>query len=99
MGMFTWMIVGLVAGAIGKVLHPGQDGKKFFRTMFLGIIGGLLGGSLGEKIFGTQGMTGFNLASIGHAVAGSIVVLLVHRLLSGNKNQPALPNENKQDQA
>ncbi len=44
MGILTWIIVGLVAGAIAKALHPGKDPGGFIVTILIGIAGAVVGG-------------------------------------------------------
>ena len=52
MGLLSWTIIGLIAGALGKLLHPGKDPAGLFVTIFIGICGGIVGGTLGEKLLG-----------------------------------------------
>lgn len=85
MGFFSWIFTGLVAGALAKLIFPGPNGDSWFRTTILGIIGGLIGGFLGERLLGSSGMTGFNFASILHATGGSLVVLVGHHILGKKK--------------
>jgi uncharacterized membrane protein YeaQ/YmgE (transglycosylase-associated protein family) len=77
MGIFTWIILGLVAGAIAKLLMPGRDPGGWFVTIILGIVGALLGGWIGRALWGSSGVSGFNLPSIGLAVLGSILLLFI----------------------
>lgn len=86
MGFFSWIFVGLLAGALAKLIFPGPNGNSWFRTMVLGILGGLVGGFLGEKLLGSAGMTGFDFKSILHATGGSLVVLVAHHLLGKKKD-------------
>ena len=81
MGIIAWIIFGLIAGVIAKLIMPGRDGGGFILTCILGIVGAVVGGWL-ATMFGLGGsITGFNLHSFLVAVVGSIVVLLVFRLL------------------
>ncbi|KNC91016.1 GlsB/YeaQ/YmgE family stress response membrane protein [Trabulsiella odontotermitis] len=81
MGIITWIVFGLIAGVIAKLIMPGRDGGGFILTCILGIVGAVVGGWL-ATMFGIGGsITGFNLQSFLVAVVGSIVVLLVFRLL------------------
>jgi uncharacterized membrane protein YeaQ/YmgE (transglycosylase-associated protein family) len=79
-----WALLGLIAGSLAKFLLPGRDPSGCIFTILLGLLGSLLGGMIGTY-FGwgrvTQGS--FDLRSIGIATLGSIVVLLVGRLLRG----------------
>ncbi|EBF0275459.1 GlsB/YeaQ/YmgE family stress response membrane protein [Salmonella enterica] len=81
MGIIAWIIFGLIAGVIAKLLMPGRDGGGFILTCILGIIGAVVGGWL-ATMFGIGGsISGFNLHSFLVAVVGAIVVLVIFRLL------------------
>jgi uncharacterized membrane protein YeaQ/YmgE (transglycosylase-associated protein family) len=81
MGIFAWIIFGLIAGAIAKLLMPGRDPGGWIITMLLGIVGAFVGGFIGRAIWGSEGVTGFNLPSFGLAVLGSIVLLFLYRMM------------------
>jgi len=83
MGILAWIFLGLIAGAIAKLLMPGDDPGGWIITMLLGIAGAILGGWVGSSIWGSQGVTGFNLPSMGLAILGSLVLLLIYRLIAG----------------
>ncbi|EGA8083891.1 GlsB/YeaQ/YmgE family stress response membrane protein [Salmonella enterica] len=81
MGIIAWIIFGLIAGIIAKLLMPGRDGGGFILTCILGIVGAVVGGWL-ATMFGIGGsISGFNLHSFLVAVVGAIVVLVIFRLL------------------
>ncbi|ELL6694894.1 GlsB/YeaQ/YmgE family stress response membrane protein [Salmonella enterica] len=81
MGIIDWIIFGLIAGVIAKLLMPGRDGGGFILTCILGIVGAVVGGWL-ATMFGIGGsISGFNLHSFLVAVVGAIVVLVIFRLL------------------
>ena len=81
MGIIAWIIFGLIAGVIAKLIMPGRDGGGFILTCILGIIGAVVGGWL-STMFGIGGdVSGFNLHSFLVAVVGAIVVLGVFRLV------------------
>ncbi|HGG6960715.1 TPA: GlsB/YeaQ/YmgE family stress response membrane protein [Salmonella enterica subsp. enterica serovar Sandiego] len=81
MGIIAWIIFGLIAGVIAKLLMPGRDGGGFILTCILGIVGAVVGGWL-ATMFGIGGsISGFNLHSFLIAVVGAIVVLVIFRLL------------------
>lgn len=86
MGILGWIVVGLVAGAIAKALMPGKDPGGCLITMLIGVVGGLLGGWLGKVIFGVKSVNGFfHLSTWIAAVVGSVIVLLLYRLLTGGR--------------
>ena len=81
MGIIAWIIFGLIAGIIAKLIMPGRDGGGFVLTCILGIVGAVVGGWL-ATMFGIGGsISGFNLHSFLVAVVGAILVLGIFRLL------------------
>jgi uncharacterized membrane protein YeaQ/YmgE (transglycosylase-associated protein family) len=81
MGILSWLVLGLVAGALAKWLMPGRDGGGWFTTMLLGVAGAFVGGYLGSYLgVGVTG-GGLSIASIGTATAGAFVLLFVYRLI------------------
>ena len=79
MNVFAWILFGLVAGGIAKWIMPGKDVGGCLTTSFLGIVGGVLGGFIGRHWLGLGPVDGFNLQSLGLAVLGSFLLLLVFR--------------------
>ncbi len=81
MGILSWIVLGIIAGALAKWLMPGKDGGGIILTMALGIAGAFVGGYLGSFIgVGATG-GGINLVSIATATAGAFVLLFVYRLI------------------
>lgn len=74
-----WIIFGLIAGAIASFIAPGARGG-IIGSIVLGIVGAVVGGYLGRMFFGV-GVTGFNVMSFVVAVAGSLLVLFIARLV------------------
>lgn len=81
MGIIAWIVFGLIAGAIAKLIMPGKDGGGFILTCILGVVGAVVGGWLATFFHIGGDVTGFNLASFLVAVVGAIVVLAVFRML------------------
>ena len=79
MGIIAWIILGLIAGALGKLIMPGDDPGGIIVTIIIGIVGGLLGGFIGQ-LLGFHGVNGLNLSSILWAILGSIVLLAIYRV-------------------
>lgn len=78
MGILSWIILGLIAGALAKLIMPGKDGGGFILTMALGIGGAFVGGWLGSFVgLGTTG--GLSLGSIATATAGAFIILFVYQ--------------------
>lgn len=84
MGIIAWVVIGLLAGAIAKALMPGKDPGGCIITILIGVAGGLLGGWLGKVIFGVDSVDGFfNLSTWIAAIVGSLIILLLYRVISG----------------
>jgi uncharacterized membrane protein YeaQ/YmgE (transglycosylase-associated protein family) len=84
MGIFSWIILGLIVGIIAKLLMPGKDPGGFFITIILGIAGAFVGGFIGSTL-GLGSVTGFDIRSLLIAVGGSILVLIIYRVTKKNK--------------
>lgn len=84
MGILTWIVLGLIVGALAKFIMPGDDPGGIIVTMLIGIVGAFLGGFIGSAL-GVGSVTGFNMVSILLAVAGSIILLVVYRLVKGQR--------------
>jgi uncharacterized membrane protein YeaQ/YmgE (transglycosylase-associated protein family) len=86
MGIIAWIFIGLLAGAIAKLLMPGKDPGGIIITMLIGIAGGLLGGWLGKVAFGVDSIDGFfDLSTWIAAIAGSVILLALYRLVTGSR--------------
>jgi uncharacterized membrane protein YeaQ/YmgE (transglycosylase-associated protein family) len=71
-----WILFGLLAGVVARALTPGRQAIGCFGTLAVGVVGALLGGLLGEAVFGEEIDFGWDLKPFLLAVAGSIVLLL-----------------------
>lgn len=80
MGILSWIIFGLIAGALAKLLMPGNDPGGFIITILLGIAGAIVGGFIGTAL-GFGDVTGFNFGSFFIAILGAIILLLLYRFL------------------
>lgn len=74
-----WIIIGLIAGALAKLLMPGRDPGGCIVTILLGIAGALLAGWVGHLLGLYQPGDG---ASFVGAVVGSIIILVIYRLIA-----------------
>ncbi len=84
MGILSWIVLGLIAGALAKFLMPGQDPGGCVITVIIGIVGALLGGFLATQL-GYGGISGFDLRSFVIAILGSILLLILWRLIRGRR--------------
>lgn len=78
MGFIAFLILGLIAGAIAKLLLPGAQGGGLLMTMLLGVVGALLGGWLGSVLFDVDLGGFFEIRTWLIAIAGSILVLVIY---------------------
>jgi uncharacterized membrane protein YeaQ/YmgE (transglycosylase-associated protein family) len=85
MGWVAWIVLGLIAGIIAKLLMPGRDPGGFIVTAIIGIVGALIGGFISTRL-GFGDVTGLNVPSIAVAVFGSIVLLVIYRLFVRNRS-------------
>lgn len=84
-GLLSWIIFGLIAGAIAKLITPGGGGTKdtsgCITTMLIGIVGAGIGGFIGNLI-GWGSIDGFDIKSFGLAVGGALILLFIFQKLS-----------------
>lgn len=85
MGIFAWIILGLIAGAIAKLILPGKQGGGWIVTLLLGVVGALLGGWLGSVLFSAPLEDFWSIQTWLLAIGGAIVVLLIWGLIFGRK--------------
>jgi len=82
MGILTWILLGLVAGVLAKFIMPGKQGGGLVLTIVLGVVGAIVGGFVGTYVLHFGDISGFDLRSIGIAVGGALLVLLVYGSLA-----------------
>jgi len=80
MGIFSWIVFGLIAGALAKFLMPGKDPGGLVLTVIIGIVGAMVGGFIGTRL-GFGGVSGFDVRSLLVAIAGAMLLLFAYRLL------------------
>ncbi|SCK09481.1 Uncharacterized membrane protein YeaQ/YmgE, transglycosylase-associated protein family [Streptomyces sp. WMMB 714] len=88
MGFISWIILGLIAGAIAKVLLPGRDPGGLIVTTLIGIVGAFLGGWLSVTVLDRPvDKQFFDLATWIAAIAGSLVLLIGYRVIAGSSRR------------
>ncbi|WP_156761146.1 GlsB/YeaQ/YmgE family stress response membrane protein [Microbacterium karelineae] len=85
MGFFSFLVLGLIAGAIAKLIMPGKQGGGWIVTLLLGVVGAMLGGWLGGLIFDVDLGSFFSLSTWLLAIGGSLIVLVVYGLITGRR--------------
>lgn len=77
MGILIWLLIGLVAGALARLVVPGSDPMGWGGTLILGLAGSMVGGFLGNLIADQD----FDVSAAGllGSVVGAIIVLLIFR--------------------
>lgn len=79
MGIIGFLIIGLIAGGLARLLVPGRDPMGILGTLILGLVGSFVGGFLAKALFDDTSIGLFG------AVVGSIIVLLAYRALNGRR--------------
>ena len=85
MGLITILVIGLIVGAIAKLLVPGRDPGGWIVTILLGIAGAFVGTWLGRTLgLYSGGQSAGWIASI----IGAVVLLLLYRAIVGRRRSP-----------
>ena len=81
MSIIGWLILGLIAGALARLLVPGRDPMGLLGTMLLGIAGSFVGGFLADLLFDDEavGLVG--------SVVGAVLVLLAYNAWMRTRNR------------
>ena len=82
MSWLAWIVVGLIAGFLAKLVMPGtkDEPSGFLGTMLLGIVGAVVGGWCWNLFLNRPGATGVDIGSIVVAFVGSCLVIGLMRL-------------------
>ena len=78
-GILGWILIGLVAGVLGKLIMPGKDPGGIIVTILIGIAGALLAGFLANNVLNIQ-LEGW-VANYGAATLGAVILLALYRLV------------------
>lgn len=84
-GLLGWILFGLIAGIIAKLVMPGRDPGGIIITILIGIGGALLGGLLGRALglYGEGESAGMIMS-----VVGAVALLAIYRLVRGGRTRP-----------
>ena len=83
MSILAWLLVGLIAGVLAKVLMPGRGPGGIILTILLGIGGAIVGRFLAVAFALSDGVNNFDFGTIFLAVAGAMLLLFGYRMVSG----------------
>lgn len=79
-GLIATLVIGLIVGAIAKLLMPGKDPGGCIITILLGIAGSFIGTFLGRALFGGSYVAGWITS-----VVGAMILLLIYRMIIGRR--------------
>ena len=81
-----WLLLGLIAGSLAKFLLPGRDPAGCIFTVFLGIVGSILGGLIGTRLgWGAINRGDLDLRNIAIATFGALILLVIGRIARRGK--------------
>jgi len=80
MGIFSWIIMGLIVGVLAKWIMPGKDPGGLIVTICIGIAGAFVGGFIGS-LLGIGSVSGFTMISFLLSIGGAILLLILYRVI------------------
>ncbi|MGE0059454.1 MAG: GlsB/YeaQ/YmgE family stress response membrane protein [Dehalococcoidia bacterium] len=86
MSILAWIVVGLIAGAIAKMLMPGDDPGGIILTILLGVAGAIVGGFVAVALNISNGIDDFDIGTIVLAILGSMLILFGYRMVAGQRS-------------
>lgn len=84
MGILLWLLFGLIAGAVAKMISPGPDPGGWIGSIVVGILGAMLGGWLGSMLLGID-VDGFNISSLLIAIGGALILLFIYKAVMSRR--------------
>jgi uncharacterized membrane protein YeaQ/YmgE (transglycosylase-associated protein family) len=86
MAIVVWILLGLVAGAIAKMIMPGDDPGGIIVTIVIGIVGALIGGFIWNLLTGNDSYGDFDIGGIIIAVVGALILLGGYRMIASRRS-------------
>ena len=86
MGIIAWLILGLIAGAIARLILPGKQGTGWIGALITGVVGALLGGWIAGELFKIDTMNSFfSLSTWIFAILGGVIVAFIWQAITGRR--------------
>lgn len=85
MGILSWIVMGLIVGALAKWIMPGKDPGGCIVTTLIGIAGALIGGTIASTLFGLGPVSSISIGNILIATGGAILLLFIYRSIIGRR--------------
>jgi uncharacterized membrane protein YeaQ/YmgE (transglycosylase-associated protein family) len=89
--MIGAIILGIVAGFLGRLLMPGKDPMGFFATILLGLAGSVVGFLIFTELLGIGDNDVFDLGGLIGAIIGVMILLAIYRVVIGRRQEPRTP--------
>jgi uncharacterized membrane protein YeaQ/YmgE (transglycosylase-associated protein family) len=86
-GLVSWLLFGLLAGAIARIVVPGRQAIGCLATLAVGVAGAFLGGLIGQVLLGHRVRFGWHLGPFLLAVAGAVLLLLLLQAIAGRRRR------------
>jgi uncharacterized membrane protein YeaQ/YmgE (transglycosylase-associated protein family) len=86
-GIVSWLLFGLLAGLVARVVTPGRHTIGCLPTLAVGLVGALLGGLIGNVVLGHKVHFGWDLGPFLLAVVGAVALLLALEALAGRRRR------------
>jgi uncharacterized membrane protein YeaQ/YmgE (transglycosylase-associated protein family) len=84
-GIVSFLVFGLIAGAVARLVTPGRQAIGCLPTLVVGIVGAFVGGVIGNEVLGHKEHFGWHLGPFLLAVMGAVIVLLALDAISGKR--------------
>jgi uncharacterized membrane protein YeaQ/YmgE (transglycosylase-associated protein family) len=86
-GFVSWIVFGLLAGLVARIVTPGRQHFGCIITICVGLVGALIGGLIGQVVLGHEVHFAWDLGPFLLAVVGAVVLLLVLEALGGRRRR------------
>jgi uncharacterized membrane protein YeaQ/YmgE (transglycosylase-associated protein family) len=91
MGIIGWIVLGLFAGLIAKMIMPGNDPGGLIITTIIGIVGAVIGGYIASALKLGNVDEFFDVSTWLCAIVGALILLIGYRMVTGGSRGPTTP--------